>query len=196
MQLQAQAHARLEAEAAEKAARLQREKALFALSVGPVQNIKSFDRADLAMPAPIPVPKQRQIDDQQVLASSLSDEFDVESLLDTDDQLSFRRVGVSPDVVKKLRRGAWTLQAQIDLHGLRRDQARNALNAFIKEAVQKGLRCVRVVHGKGNGSPGKTPVLKSRVLSWLEQKDEVIAFCQARASEGGQGALVVLLRPS
>jgi DNA-nicking Smr family endonuclease len=88
------------------------------------------------------------------------------------------------------------IQAQIDLHGLRRDEAREQLAAFLREAVKQGLRCVRVVHGKGNGSPGREPVLKAKVKTWLVQKNEVIAFTQARASDGGNGALVVLLRPS
>jgi DNA-nicking Smr family endonuclease len=98
-------------------------------------------------------------------------------------------------VVRKLRRGGWRLQGQIDLHGLRREDARQALADFIREANKNGLRCVRVVHGKGLGSPGKTPVLKGRVQSWLVQKKEVLAFVQARPAEGGAGALVVLLAP-
>jgi DNA-nicking Smr family endonuclease len=98
-------------------------------------------------------------------------------------------------VVRKLREGSWSIQRQIDLHGLRTDEAREALGRFIRDAHQQGLRCVRVVHGKGLGSPGRTPVLKSRVLRWLVQKNEVMAFVQARPAEGGAGALVVLLRP-
>ena len=88
------------------------------------------------------------------------------------------------------------IQSQIDLHGLRRDEAREQLASFLREAVKQGLRCVRVVHGKGNGSPGREPVLKAKVKTWLVQKNEVIAFTQARASDGGAGALLVLLRPS
>jgi DNA-nicking Smr family endonuclease len=82
------------------------------------------------------------------------------------------------------------------LHGFRTEDAREALASFLREAVRQGLRCVRVVHGKGLGSPGKTPVLKGKVHSWLVQKDEVLAFVQARGDEGGAGAVVVLLRPS
>jgi DNA-nicking Smr family endonuclease len=97
-------------------------------------------------------------------------------------------------VVRKLRRGVWVIQAQIDLHGLRRDEARERLGAFLREAVAEGARCVRVVHGKGLGSPGREPVLKGKVRAWLVQKNEVLAFAQARPSDGGHGALVVLLR--
>ena len=96
-------------------------------------------------------------------------------------------------MTRKLRRGGWSIQGQIDLHGLRRDDARETLSQFIKDAHKTGWRCVRVVHGKGLGSPGKTPVLKGRVQSWLIQKNEVLAFVQARPAQGGAGALVVLL---
>ncbi|MGH8848032.1 MAG: Smr/MutS family protein, partial [Polaromonas sp.] len=89
--------------------------------------------------------------------------------------------------------GGWSIQGQLDLHGLRREDAREALGQFIKDAHKTGWRCVRVVHGKGLGSPGKTPVLKGKVQSWLIQKQEVLAFVQARPAEGGAGALVVLL---
>ncbi|MDT4883333.1 putative DNA endonuclease SmrA [compost metagenome] len=97
-------------------------------------------------------------------------------------------------MTRKLREGRWSIQRQIDLHGLRVDEAREALGRFIREAHQLGLRCVRVVHGKGLGSPGRAPVLKGRVHRWLVQKNEVLAFVQARPAEGGAGALVVLLR--
>ncbi len=129
------------------------------------------------------------------MLEAISDEFNVESLLDTDESLSFRRPGIGPEVVRKLRRGVWAIQAQLDLHGLRRDAARERLALFIHEARRGGLRCVRVIHGKGNGSPGREPVLKAKVQGWLVQKQEVIAFTQARASDGGTGALMVLLGP-
>jgi len=95
--------------------------------------------------------------------------------------------------LSKLRRGHWALQGQLDLHGLRRDQAREALAAFLRQARRQGLRCVRIIHGKGHGSVNKEPVLKQKVRNWLAQKEEVLAFCQARPDEGGAGALVVLL---
>ena len=124
---------------------------------------------------------------------AISDDFDVESLLDTDEALSFRRPGIGPEVVRKLRRGVWAIQAQLDLHGLRRDEAREALVAFVRNADQRGLRCLRVVHGKGHGSPGREPVLKSKVHRWLAQRHEVIAFTQATGPQGGAGAVIVLL---
>ncbi len=187
--------ARHEAAARERVAREKHERELFARSVGPVVPLRHAVRATIERPRPAPAPRQRERDDAQVLREAISDEFDVETLLDTDDALSFRRRDVGPEVVRKLRRGTWTVQAQLDLHGLRRDQAREQLSAFLHEADRHGLRCVRVIHGKGNGSPGREPVLKSRVKSWLVQKREVLAFAQARACDGGHGALLVLLRP-
>lgn len=172
----------------------EREHRLFELAVGPVQPLAHPGRIE---PRPVPVdptPVQRRLDEASVMREALSDEFDIETLLHTDDLLSYRRPGLGPEIVRKLREGRWSIQRQIDLHGLRTDEAREALGRFIREAHQAGLRCVRVVHGKGLGSPGRTPVLKNRVLRWLVQKNEVIAFVQARPAEGGAGALVVLLR--
>ncbi|MEO6030907.1 MAG: Smr/MutS family protein, partial [Burkholderiaceae bacterium] len=178
----------------EQAAREARERNLFALTVGTVVSLPTGSAAHLvATPRPPAEPRQRQRDEAAVMVQALSDEFDVDSLLETDDSLSFRRRGIGPEVVRKLRRGVWVVQAQLDLHGLRRDQARERLSAFLHAAQREGLRCLRVIHGKGNGSPGREPVLKVKVRSWLVQRDAVIAFTQARAAEGGAGALIVLL---
>ncbi len=175
--------------------RLDREKRLFELAVGPVRPLPHHRRV-VHPPAPVsPEPRQRRLDEDAVMREALSDEFDVETLLHTDDQLSYRRPGLGPDVMRKLREGHWSIQKHIDLHGLRVDEAREALGRFVRESHQLGLRCVRVVHGKGLGSPGRAPVLKGRVLRWLVQKKEVLAFVQARPAEGGAGALVVLLKP-
>ena len=141
----------------------------------------------------MPLAMQYQKDEKTVLKEAISDQFDVATLLEADEHLSFRRPGIGSDVTRKLRRGDWSIQRQIDLHGLRRDDAREALSIFIREAHKHGMRCVRVVHGKGLGSPGKVPVLKNRVHSWLVQKSEVLAFVQAKPADGGSGALVVLL---
>jgi DNA-nicking Smr family endonuclease len=201
-QLQTQAAQRAAHEAAHQAqqAKALAERELFARAVGAkdgrITPLAPSNRALLGKDPPQPVALQQQRDEQAVLSESLSDEFDVESLLDTDESLSFRRPGIGVDVVRKLRKGHWSVQAQLDLHGLRQDEAREALAAFVREAVLQGLRCVRVVHGKGLGSPGKTPVLKGKVQSWLIQKNEVLAFVQARPAQGGAGAVVVLLKAS
>ncbi|MBS0444441.1 MAG: Smr/MutS family protein [Proteobacteria bacterium] len=174
----------------------QRERNLFVLAVGDVVPLRRRAVPPPDRPKPSAIPQQRERDEARVLEEAISDEFDVESLLETDDTLSFRRRGIGADVVRKLRRGVWAIQAQLDLHGLRRDEARARLNAFLHDAERAGLRCVRIVHGKGNGSPGRTPVLKDKVRAWLVQSRQVLAYVQARADEGGHGALVVLLRPT
>lgn len=189
----AQAEAQKTALAAEKKAKA--DHALFARTVGSVQALRPHDRVMPMRPLVEPVAWQRQKDEQAVMQEALSDDFDVESLLDTDENLSYRRDGLGWDVIKKLRRGHWSLQGQIDLHGLRTDEARLALGHFLRDAHRLGWRCVRVVHGKGLGSPGRVPVLKAKVQRWLVQKNEVLAFVQARADDGGAGAVVVLLAP-
>ena len=188
------AEARLAAER-ERAAAERRERNLFAHAVGQVVPLRRAGHAAPERPRPAPRARQRERDDRAVLVEAISDGFDAESLLDTDDALSFRRRGVGIDVVRKLRRGVWVLQGEIDLHGLRRDEARERLSAFLHEATRSGKRCVRVVHGKGHGSPGREPVLKGKVKSWLVQRSEVLAFTYARAADGGHGALIVLLKP-
>ena len=183
------------AELVEKAAREQQERNVFASAVGPVKSLRHTGRAEVARARPAPHPHQRERDEREAMREALSDEVDVESLLLTDDGLSFRRVGIGPDVPVRLRRGQWALQGEIDLHGLTREAARERLVAFLREAHRRGQRCVRVVHGKGNGSPGRQPVLKEKVQRWLAQRNEVIAFAQASGAQGGAGALLVLLAP-
>ena len=182
------------AAAAMTAERERAERDQFPDAVAAVTPLARSTRADLPHPAVPPLPRQRLRDETQALAATLSDEFDVSTLLDTDAALSFRREGIGADVLVRLRRGLWTIQRQLDLHGLRREGARDALAAFIRQAERDGLRCVRIVHGKGNGSPGREPVLKDKVKRWLVQKNQVIAFTQASAADGGHGALLVLLR--
>ncbi|MCR2747005.1 Smr/MutS family protein [Limnobacter parvus] len=143
---------------------------------------------------PLPIARQRELDDESVLWESISDEMDVERFLETDDKLSYRRNGVGLEALKKLRKGKWVVQAQIDLHGLRSDEARTAVGEFLRSSVKHDIRCVRIIHGKGLGSIGKEPVLKEKVKRWLVQKDEVLAFCQAPPRDGGAGALLVILK--
>ena len=177
----ARARAAQQAEQQAEQQRLELARTAFARAVGPVRPLSAHGRV------------HGHADERAALREALSDEVDVESLLLTDDGLSFRRRGIALDVLTRLRRGQWAIQAQIDLHGLRRDEAREQLGDFVRQALQRGQRCVRVVHGKGLGSPGREPVLKAKVQRWLAQRLEVIAFTQATAAEGGAGALIVLL---
>jgi DNA-nicking Smr family endonuclease len=178
-----------------KLARLNADKNLFINAAGLVNPLPDKRQALLKPEQPKPIARQQKLDEQAVLIEAISDEFDVSTLMDADEHMSFRRPGIGTDVTRKLRRGEWSIQSQLDLHGLRSEEAREKLSLFIREAHKRGLRCVRVVHGKGLGSPGKAPVLKSKVQSWLVQKKEVLAFVQAKPAEGGAGALLVLLQP-
>ena len=190
VQLARQQHRSVLAQAADPQGLFARE---IARSVGPVHALRDRGLAEIALPRPLPLPRQRELDEQAALAQSLSDEVTLDSLLLTDDGLSFRRPGIGVDVVGRLRKGHWALQGQIDLHGCTRDEARPLLAGYIRESHRRGLRCLRVVHGKGHGSPGRQPVLKAKVQRWLAQCAEVIAFAQASGPQGGAGALVVLL---
>jgi DNA-nicking Smr family endonuclease len=169
---------------------------LFRHQLGEVTPLGAKPRATLTRTPPAPLPIQTRLDEEAVLSEAISDEFDPEMLLDTDESLFYCRPGINEEIVRKLRRGAWIVQAQLDLHGMRREEAREALAAFIRDSGKRGLRCLRVIHGKGLGSVGKEPVLKGKVRAWLVQKEEVIAFCQARSNDGGAGAVLVLLQPS
>ena len=143
---------------------------------------------------PAPIPLQRERDERSVLREAMSDELDLDHLLETDAALSWRRDGIGADTLRRLRRGHWVIQGELDLHGLRRDEARESLGQFLRSALARDWRCVRIIHGKGLSSPLREPVLKHKVRHWLMQRDEVLAYVQARPSDGGAGALIVLLR--
>lgn len=195
-ELKAQDEAR-QAAAAERQRREQealRDADIFRSSIGNVKPLTVPPKFTPSVPRPLPIARQHLADEQAALQESLSDDFTIETLLHSDESLSFARNGIGPDVMRKLRRGHWTIQQQLDLHGLRREEAREALAEFLRLAAKRGWRCVRIIHGKGLGSVNKEPVLKSKVRNWLVQKEEVLAFCQATAAEGGSGALLVLLK--
>ena len=191
---QEESRQRAEAERLEREKKAREEANIFRSSVGKVEVLKTAVKHSPAPARLEPLPFQHIADEQAALQESLSDEFDADSLLETDENLSYTRSGVGQDVVRKLRKGHWVIQAQLDLHGLRRDEARDSLGEFLRKCMRNGTRCVRIIHGKGLGSINKEPVLKQKVRNWLIQKDEVLAFSQATAADGGSGALIVLLK--
>jgi len=152
---------------------------------------RSWHRAD----PPPPVPIQSLLDGHDVLAASVTGRVSTDPSIQTGEEPFFLRDGLNQEVLRKLRRGHWVAQDFVDLHGLNRIQAHVRLVEFIGSCLRRGLRCVRVVHGKGLRSPGREPVLKRNVLQWLARRDEVLAFCQAPGNQGGGGALLLLLRP-
>ncbi len=120
-----------------------------------------------------------------------SDEFDA-SQLEDDDGASYAVKGSSPDLIPKLRKGQWPVQAYLDLHGMQRDAARSALADFLHRSKLARLRSVCIIHGKGINSR-QPAVLPEKVRSWLSQSELVQAFCPANAKDGGDGAVQVLL---
>jgi len=167
---------------------------LLRAALADVQPLAPINRAALIRPRPHPIPVQRLRDEHEVLRDTLSDHTAWELGLETGEELLFRRDGLSQQHVRKLRRGHWKIQDHLDLHGLTAPEARGLTAAFLAHAIRNGLRCVRIVHGKGLGSPNREPVLKKKLAGWLAQRDEVLAYCQAPPTEGGGGAVLVLLR--
>ena len=169
---------------------------LLRAALADVKPLAHSNRASLIRPKPHPIAAQRERDEQQALRDTLSDSPAWEQDLETGEELLFRRDGLSQQHVRKLRRCHWKIQDHLDLHGLIATEARALTAAFLAHAIRNGLRCVRIVHGKGLSSPNREPVLKKKLSGWLAQRDEVLAYCQAPQTEGGGGAVLVLLRGS
>jgi DNA-nicking Smr family endonuclease len=166
--------------------------ALFRTQVGPVKPL-THDKLLFEKKLPKPRPLQRLRDEQQVLIDMLSDDYDAAEL-ETGEELLFNRPGIQHSVLRKLRRGQYSVGAQLDLHGMTVAVARVALGEFLHDCRRNAMRCVRIIHGKGRGSRNKGPVLKGKVNHWLMQRDEVLAFCSAPRTDGGTGAVYVLLK--
>ena len=164
---------------------------LFRNAVGPVKRLKS-DKVLAARKKPRPLPLQTMADEQQVLAESLSGEMDPADL-ETGDELLYRRPGLQNKVFRKLRSGSFSVEAQLDLHGMIVPVAKQALNRFLGECQARGRKCVRIIHGKGMGSKEGRPIIKNKVNLWLQQRHDILAFCSARPIDGGTGAIYVLL---
>ncbi len=169
---------------------------LFRRAVADAVPLPPPNRAQLGCPRPKPIARQRERDERQVLIDALSDPWDWDAAVSTGEELSFARPGVPAAAMRKLRRGGWVIQRELDLHGHTGDEARVALAAFLNRCLAEDRRCVRVIHGKGHGSKNRLPVLKNKVRHWLMQREDVLAFCQARTVDGGAGAVVVLLKSS
>lgn len=144
-------------------------------------------------PKPKPEPRQTAVDSARVMSDSLSDEFDPIDA-QTGEELLFARPGIQKQILRKLRQGKYATERELDLHGMRVEEARQALAIFLNQCRDNGIRCARIIHGKGLGSHQKQPVLKGKTNHWLQQRNEVLAFCSARPIDGGTGAVYVLLK--
>ncbi len=163
-----------------------------------VERLPPGNRATLPPNRPAPIPRHTLADERDVLEASKYGNDPAPQSWDIgqefEHQQSYVREGIGTDVAGKLRRGFWSVQAELDLHGCTTDQAHDALADFVLDARTRGLRCVRVIHGKGLTSPGKEPVLKGKVRRWLSHWDEVLAYAEAPQHAGGGGAVLVLLK--
>ena len=167
--------------------------ALFREQMRDVRPAKPVNRVEPFRAPPAPVPTKRLEDEREVLAELARFAMDGDDVEIEEDRL-FLRPGLPRDILRKLRRSHWVIQDELDLHGLTADAAALATAAFLGESHRKGVRCVRIIHGKGRGSRGREPVLKVRIRKQLQRRDEVLAYAEPREIDGGGGAVIVLLR--
>jgi DNA-nicking Smr family endonuclease len=167
------------------------ESEIFRKAVGRVDPLRAPQRIEPFRVPPAPIPAKRHEDEQAVLEELARLTFDDDA--EIEDDASFLRPGLPRDILRKLRRTHWVIQDHIDLHGMSAQEAALETAAFLAECKRNGFRCVRIVHGKGLRSVGREPVLKHRIRKLLTRRDEVLAFVEPRAVEGGGGAVVVLL---
>lgn len=168
------------------------EHALFLQAMQDVMPLEHEQR----LPDPVrlkPVPRQRQQDERQIRHDMLSDIYDPGEL-ETGEELSYLKTGMQYNVLRKLRRGHYSVQAELDLHGFFVPEARAAVASFLHDCRDYSITCIRIIHGKGKGSHQKQPVLKNKLNNWLQQHEDVLAFCSAKGIDGGTGAVYVLLR--
>jgi DNA-nicking Smr family endonuclease len=166
-------------------------------AVRDVRPLPPPNRVEPVRERPRPVPIKRLEDEQAVLAdlARLAHGGAAPGLddIESEDDALYLRPGLPRDILRKLRRTHWVIQDHLDLHGLNTEQAAYATGEFLVECRRSGFRCVRIVHGKGLRSRNREPVLKSRIRKLLMRRDDVLAFVEPHAHEGGGGAVVVLL---
>jgi DNA-nicking Smr family endonuclease len=168
--------------------------AAFHAAVADAQPLKTAERVIHERARPSPRPRQRELDETAAVVESLHGPLEIDDLLAIGELDAFLRPSLSRSVLRDLRRGRWTIRNHIDLHGLNRYEAHEAVSRFLAESVREGKRCVRIVHGRGHGSPGREGVLRLLVKSWLSRSQDVLAFCHPPLNDGGEGALWILLR--
>lgn len=162
--------------------------ALFEAAVGPVRRLQAEE--PISTPRPGAQPRQRLADEQAALSTAQYDPFAVGG---PGDGSRYRRHEVGPATLQRLSRGLYAVQDEFDLHGFDARSATDALRRFLAECLQRRLRCVRIIHGKGGREPGQVAVLRPLVEHLLRQRNDVLAYASAPAPQGGNGALLVLL---
>jgi len=167
------------------------EAALFRRTVGSVKPV-DWAGAEPRRPRRKPIPEKSMAEDRAVLEEMISGQLDPADL-ETGEELIWRAPGLQERQFRKLRHGQFAIEAQIDLHGMKTGEAREAVDDFLIDAHRTGRRCVLIIHGKGLGSLHGKPVLKLKLHRWLRQRADVLGFCSARPVDGGTGAAYVLL---
>lgn len=168
--------------------------AAFRAAVADATPLRAADRVSFDRPKPSPRPRQRELDEAAVIVESLHASLEIDDLLAIGDADSFLRPGLPRSALRDLRRGRWSIQNHTDLHGLNRHEAHEEVARFLAESLQQGKRCLRIVHGRGLGSPGRNGILRQLVKGWLARRKDVLAFCHAPPNDGGEGALWVLIK--
>jgi len=164
---------------------------LFRKTVGKVTPVKN-DRVGInTKPKPKPKPQAKPVDYKE---NFLHDSFHETEQLSNEDRMSFISPGLQKNILKKLKKGHFGMDNELDLHGLTSAASKQQLLKFLYFCIEDGARCVRIIHGKGYRSSDNFPVLKNNLNLWLRQHQDVLAFCSAPAREGGTGAVYVLLR--
>lgn len=168
--------------------------AAFHAAVAGATPLRKLDRVSFDAPKPSPRPRQRELDEAAVIAELLHTPLAIDDWLDLGGADSFLRSGLPRTLLRDLRRGRWSIQDHLDLHGLNRHEAHAQVALFLATSLAAGKRCLRIVHGRGNGSPGREAILRQLVKVWLSRCKDVLAFCHAPPSDGGDGAMWVLLK--
>lgn len=165
---------------------------LFRQAVGEVRPVRQ-ESVPAFRRRPRPVPAQTRSDEQAVMTALALGDFEPEGV-ETGEEIHFKRDGIQDRVFQKLRRGQFSIEAELDLHGMTITAAKEALSRFLANVRWKRQSCVRIIHGKGRGSRGGKPVLKLKLQAWLRQRNDVLAYCSARPKDGGTGAAYVLIK--
>jgi DNA-nicking Smr family endonuclease len=165
---------------------------LFRRSIGPVRKLRS-DKISHATKCPAPRPRNSPADQQARPLPGFPEEFHGREI-SPGESLYFARTGLQQRLLQRLRRGQLPCEAELDLHGMTIAEAEVEMARFLSYCGERGIRTVRIIHGKGYGSREQAPVLKSRLNHWLREQQDVLAFCSSRRDQGGTGAVNVLLR--
>lgn len=161
-----------------------------------MKNVKPLhnDKVVLTKPPLLPFSKKKTYVKEDNIHEDIMLSEDHIMEVETEEELLFTRPGVQHRIFLKLRRGQFTIKAELDLHGMTVRVAQQEVRIFLRQCQNRDIRCARIIHGKGYGSTAKQPILKNKLNLWLQQYGEVLAFCSARPSDGGTGAVYVLIK--